>query len=434
MKVKLRIHKKETRRFHLLLFIILSLILFFVLSFLHRKKEALPEEKKGVSQPQVSLIPSSFFLNEKREIIRGGRTLTDILRPYDLSAEEISNLRKEVKPVYDLSKIKAGQELRIFSSQDGKLISLEYDIDEVNSLHVWRKEGEFAAEIRKIPYDYTVRMIWGIIEDNPISAVIKENERSVLALDLADIFGWDIDFYSDLRQGDTFKIIFEKKYLLGEFVGYGNILAAEFTNQGKTFQAFRYTYPDTEKSDYFDIQGNSLRKEFLKSPIRYNRITSRFSRSRLHPIRKVYSAHYGVDYAASVGTPIQATADGIVTSAGPRGASGHTITIRHQNDYETQYLHLGYFAEGIKKGTRVKEGQRIGYVGSSGESTGPHLDYRIRHLGKYVNPLAFNSEPVEPLRTEYYEDFKKKAENYCLCFKAPLVIYSLLSNSAIQSW
>jgi murein DD-endopeptidase MepM/ murein hydrolase activator NlpD len=283
---------------------------------------------------------------------------------------------------------------------------LEYDIDEENYLHIQKEEGAYRAEIKKIPYDIKVKTIWGIIEDNPISAVKKR----------------DIDFYADLRQGDSFKIIFEKKYLNGEFVGYEDILAAEFVNQGKTFLAFRYTYPDTKESDYFDLEGGSLRKQFLKSPIRYSRITSRFSRRRLHPIRKVFRPHYGVDYAAIIGTPVQVTADGTVTFAGRRGPSGRMITVRHINRYETMYLHLRGYAAGIRKGKKVKGGQEIGYVGSSGESTGPHLDYRIKKDGKYINPLLFNPEPVRPLRKEYQEDYKKKADSYVFVSK-PLGSY-----------
>jgi murein DD-endopeptidase MepM/ murein hydrolase activator NlpD len=436
MKVKLQIRKKkkEAARIHLLLFIISSLTLFFILTFLH-KKEPLPEEKGGkkeVSQPQTSEAP--LALNKSREIIRKGKTLTDILRPYSLSPAEVHNLRREARPVYDLSKIKAGHEIRVFTNPQGKIASLEYDIDEVNYLQVRIEENACKAEIKKIPYEYRMLMVWGIIEDNLISAVIKENERSILALMLADVFAWDIDFYADLRQGDSFKVIFEKKYLQGEFAGYGNILAAEFTNQGRKFQAFRYTYPDTRESDYFNREGNSLRKEFLKSPIRFTRITSRFSRSRLHPIHKVYRPHYGVDYAAKVGTPVQATAEGTVTFAGWNGASGRMITIRHKNGYETMYLHLRGYAEGIKKGAKVRGSQEIAYVGASGEATGPHLDYRIKYRGKYINPLAFNPEPVKPLRAEYLEDFKKKAQSCSLCLEAPLIIYFFLSSPGIQPW
>ena len=429
MQIKIKTYKKKrkkTRRIHLLLFILLSFSLFLILTFLHKEETLLEEEREALQQEVSFVLPP---LEEKKEVIRRGMTLTDILKPYNLSGTEIHTLIKEVKPVYDLAKIRAGQELRIFSSLQGDLFSFEYDIDEENYLHIKKKEGTYGAKIKKIPYDIKVKTIWGIIEENLIFAVRDENEGVILALNLADLFAWDIDFYADLRRGDSFKIIFEKKYLNGEFVGYENILAAEFVNQGKKFLAFRFTYPDTKDTDYFDLEGESLRKEFLKSPIRYSRITSRFSRRRLHPIRKVYRPHYGVDYAAGVGTPVQVTADGTVTFAGRRGASGRMISIRHKNRYETMYLHLRSYAPGIRKGKKVNGGQEIGYVGSSGESTGPHLDYRIKKDGRYINPLLFNPEPVKPLRAEFLDDFKKEAESYCLCFEAPLIIFSCFSNS-----
>ena len=428
MQVKIKTYRKkrETRRIHLLLFIFLSFSLFIILTFLHKEKPLFEEEKDAPQQEVSFVLPP---LEEKKEVIRRGMTLTDILKPYNLSTTEIHALIKDVKPVYDLAKIRAGQELRIFSSPQGDLFSLEYDIDEQNYLHIKKKEGIYGAEIKKTPYDIRVKAIWGIIEENLIFAVRDKNEGVILALNLAELFAWDIDFYADLRRGDSFKIIFEKKYLNGEFIGYENILAAEFVNQGRKFLAFHYTYPDTKDSDYFDLEGESLRKQFLKSPIRYSRITSRFSRRRLHPIRKVYRPHYGVDYAASVGTSVQVTADGTVTFAGRRGASGRMISVRHKNRYETMYLHLRGYAAGIRKGGKVKGGQEIGYVGSSGESTGPHLDYRIKKDGGYINPLLFNPEPVKPLRAEFLDDFKEKAEGYGLCFEAPQIIFSCLSVS-----
>ncbi len=428
MKVRIRTYRKKTepRRIHLLLFILFSFSLFLTLSFMPKSK---PQLEEIIFATPTEIANPSPPLEKNKKTIRWGMTLTDILAPYDFSPAEIYNLSETVKPVYDLSKIKAGQEIRIYTTRQGDVVSLEYDIDEKDYLYIQKKEGGYAAEIKKIPYENKVSMIWGTIQDVLISAVNKENEGVQLALDLADLFAWDIDFYADVRKGDSFKILFEKRYLDGKFVGYGNILAAEFTNQKKTFQAIRFTYPDSKESDHFDLEGNSLRKTFMKSPIKYSRITSRFSYNRLHPIRKVYRPHYGVDYAAPIGTPIQATADGTVIFAGQKGASGRMVGIRHQNRYETQYLHLRTIGTGIKKGVKVREGQEIGKVGSSGESTGPHLDYRIKKDGKYINPLAFNPEPVSPLRVEFLEDFKKIAEKYVICFDASLMVSSCFSDS-----
>ncbi|MCJ7611612.1 MAG: M23 family metallopeptidase, partial [Candidatus Aminicenantes bacterium] len=190
--------------------------------------------------------------------------------------------------------------------------------------------------------------------------------------------------------------------------------AAEFLNQGRLFQAYCFTYPDTGKSEYFDAAGNSLRKEFLKSPLQFGRITSRFTSSRFHPVRKIYRAHYAIDYAAPVGTPVRATADGEVLTAGWEGGAGRLVKLKHKNGYQSLYLHLSGFGEGIKAGAKVEGGQVIGYVGSTGESTGPHLDYRLQQHGKYITPLGGRFKPAEPLRPEFRAAFQRQTAEYRL--------------------
>lgn len=420
-----RIRKKEIGRLPLLLFIAIAFVIFLILSFLPKDKtysEPKSEGKKEERSPQKPTDPP-LQLKETKEPVHNGDTLSDILTRHGFSPAEIHKLREEVKPEYDLAKIKAGKEIRISTKQDGTIASIEYDIDNERYLHIQKKEGIYEASIQSLPFETELHMIWGTIEDNLPNAIQNQGESAVLSYELAEIFAWDIDFFIDLRKGDSFKILFEKKYLRGECTGYGNILSAEFTNQGKKFQAFRFTYPDTKESDYFNADGESLRRQFLKSPFKYTpRISSRFSYSRLHPIRKVYRPHYGVDYAAKPGTPVQATADGTVLFAGWSGLSGRMIRIRHMNHYETMYLHLRKCY--VKKGDRVKGGQHIGEVGQSGEATGPHLDYRIKFGGKYINPLAHRFKPVEPLRPEFLDRFHQIAQNYSLCLDAPLLISS----------
>jgi murein DD-endopeptidase MepM/ murein hydrolase activator NlpD len=370
--------------------------------------------------PAESVIDKPPASPMRKEIISSGTTLAEILPKYGFLPKDIHELREQVKPVYDLGKIVAGREIRIRTTPEGGWAALEYDIDQDRFLVVRNDAGRFRAEIKPVPYDLRPAFLWATIEDSPIAAVNAAGEDDFIALELSDIFGSDIDFYTDIQRSDTFRVVFEKRLLDGRPAGYGRVLAAEFTNQGKIFRAYRFTYPDTGKSDFFDPTGNSLRKEFLKSPMKFARISSRFSRSRLHPIRKIYRPHNGIDYAAPAGSPVQATADGVLTQVGWNGAAGRMIRIKHKNAYETMYLHLSGFAQGIRAGARVDAKQVIGYVGSSGESTGPHLDYRILYHGKYVNPQGWKFQPAEPLRKEYLGAFRTEAEKLGFALDAPL--------------
>lgn len=373
----------------------------------------------------IASPPPPPALEEEAIAIPPRSNLADLLKRRGFTDREIHDLRESVKPVYDLGRIRAGQQMRLASLPGGTWKSLEYDIDETRFLVVRNEAGGIKAEVKLVPFEVKPAFARGVIEDSLIAALNKAGEEDSLALELVDrCFGWDIDFNTDLRKGDAFRIYVEKKYLDGRFAGYRDILAAEFTNDGNVYQAFRFTYPDTKASDYFDENGGSRRKDFLRSPIKFMtpRVTSRFSSSRLHPIYKIYRPHYGVDYAAPVGTPIQATADGEVTFAGRDGAAGNTVKIRHKNRYETMYLHLSGFGRGVRRGAQVKGGEVIGYVGNSGDSTGPHLDYRINHYGGPVNPLGHKFKPADPLRKEFLEVYKKEVERLRLALRLPEII------------
>lgn len=372
--------------------------------------------------------PTPIF-NENKEIIKRGSTISDILKKYGFSNFEIFKLISDVKDTYNLQNIKAGNEIKIFTSKNGEFNSLEYAIDEENYLQVVKQENSYKAWIKEFQFLTKIKVIHGKIKNNLLNEINKLGEEDYLGLKLAELFGWDIDFYTDLREGDEFIVIFEKKYLNRKFLKYGNILAATFKNKGKEFKAIRYVYPDTKEADYFTPEGKSVRKEFLRSPLKYGRITSRFSFHRFHPILKKYRPHYGVDYSAPLGTPVQATADGIVTFAGRKKGEGKMIKIKHKNYYETLYLHLSWFKKGIRRGVEVKQGEVIGYVGSTGLSTGPHLDYRIKYRGKYINPLVWKFKPAKPVKKEYLEDFKKKSFKY---IKA-LDRFSLENNKELAS-
>jgi len=387
-----------------------------------------PPAKPEPAAPAIAAPPPAPEFEEEAIAVPPRSTLADLLKRRGFTDRGVHDLREAVKPVYDLGRIRAGQEMRLTSLAGGPWKRLEYDIDETRYLVVRNEADGLKAVIEMVPFEVRPGFVQGVIEDSLIAALNKAGEEDQLALDLVDrCFGWDVDFNTDLRKGDSFRVFVEKKYLDGQFAGYRDILAAEFVNDGNVFQAFRFTYPDTKASDYFDEDGGSRRKDFLRSPIKFMtpRITSRFASSRLHPIYKIYRPHYGVDYAAPVGTPVQATADGEVTFAGRDGAAGNTVKLRHKNRYETMYLHLSGFGRGVRKGAQVKGGDVVGYVGSSGDSTGPHLDYRIYHYGSPVNPLGHKFKPADPLRKEFLELYKKEVERLRLTLRLPEVFRAI---------
>ena len=402
-------------------------VIVFAIRFFFPPDAAVPPEP----EPAVAAItapPPAPALEEETIAIPPRSTLADLLKRRGFTDREIHDLKESVKPVYDLGRIRAGQKMRLASLPGGPWKKLEYDIDETRFLVVRNEADGVKAEVKLVPFEVRPAFAWGVIEDSLIAALNKAGEEDSLALELVDrCFGWDIDFNTDLRKGDSFRVYVEKKYLDGRFAGYRDILAAEFTNDGNVYLAFRFTYSDTQASDYFDENGGSRRKDFLRSPIKFMtpRITSRFSSSRLHPIYKIYRPHYGVDYAAPIGTPVQATADGDVTFAGRDGAAGNTVKIRHKNRYETMYLHLSSFGRGVRKGAQLKGGDIVGYVGSSGDSTGPHLDYRIYHYGSPVNPLGHKFKPADPLRKEFLEVYKKEVERLRLALEVPRLSLTL---------
>jgi murein DD-endopeptidase MepM/ murein hydrolase activator NlpD len=247
----------------------------------------------------------------------------------------------------------------------------------------------------------------GTIKNSLYQSAQDEGIDFDLAMALADIFAWDIDFYVDLRPSDHYSFIYEKRFRDGDFIGNGGIMAAHFYNENTHHRAYYFEVPG-RGGDYYDEGGRSLRKQFLKSPLRYTRISSGFSRHRLHPILKIHRPHLGIDYAAPVGTPVQALGDGRVTFKGWKGGYGRYVEIRHSSQYTTSYAHLSRYGSKVKKGQTVKQGQVIGYVGSSGLSTGPHLDFRMKRNGSYVNPLRLRFPTAQPVPPTYLAEFQNQ--------------------------
>jgi murein DD-endopeptidase MepM/ murein hydrolase activator NlpD len=354
------------------------------------------------------------------DVILPGETLSEMLEGHGLSPAEIDTLVKQVKPVFNLAKIVSGRTMKMTFDPTGSLRSIDYPLDENQFLLVTRTETGYLAEKKSYAFEIRTAYVSSVIAEHLYGAILAQGEEAGLAIEMEQIFGWDVDFYAGLRTGDAFRVLVEKKFLGGRFQRYGNILAAEFWNDGQRIEAFRYEYEEAgaKRSGYFHSDGRSLRKEFLKSPLQSYRITSRFTSRRLHPTRKVYRAHYGVDYAAPVGTSVFATADGRVEEAGWKGEAGRMIRLSHKSGYETIYMHLSTIL--VRTGQKVEGGQRIGKVGSSGGSTGPHLDYRIKRFGTYLNPLSAKFMPVEPLPSKWMADFQKRAAVLQTALDTPL--------------
>ncbi len=346
------------------------------------------------SSPQAdsSRSPSekpSGSSREIRDVVKPGETMFDIFQKNGLDIRELFLLKEETAGVHRLRDIDSGRPYRIELGPDNGVLSLTYQIDDDLLLNVTRSGAGFRAETTRIPYERKERHLGGTIESNLYDALGNDGDRGVLAYELSDIFSWDIDFTTDLRKGDTFRMVVEELWQDGRFRRYGNILAAEFVNDGTVFRAFRFEGRDG-RAGYYDEEGNSLQRSFLKAPLSYRRISSGFSRSRLHPILKIRRPHLGVDYVAPRGTPVSALGDGTVRFAGYKGANGNLAIIRHPKGFTTYYGHLHKIRRGIRPGARVAQGDVIGYVGSTGRATGPHLDFRMKKENRFVNPLRVN--------------------------------------------
>jgi murein DD-endopeptidase MepM/ murein hydrolase activator NlpD len=349
---------------------------------------------KGRTSGQEPEEPKTPEITVQEKVVQSGDTVTALLSDY-MGPAEIFNLSRKCQPVYSLRRIKQGQPYRLVF-QDDQLSRFEYEIDSTDKLVVEIKPDDFQACREKIEYDIREEVTQARIETSLFEAVADSGETPALAVALADIFAWDVDFIRDIRKGDSFRLIVEKRFRKGEFQGYGSILAAQFENQGRVFQAFRFE-KSNGRVEYYTAKGQAVRKTFLKAPLNFTRISSGYTWSRKHPILKKIRPHLGIDYAAPRGTPIKTVADGRVLRASRDRAAGNYIKVRHTNGYVTVYNHMCRFARGIRQGTRVTQGETIGYVGSTGLSTGPHLDFRVKKNGSYINPLKIDSRPVEPV-------------------------------------
>jgi murein DD-endopeptidase MepM/ murein hydrolase activator NlpD len=357
-------------------------------------------------------------------------TLDSLLRGQQLAPPFVLAAIEAARPVFDLRQLRSDRPYRLVRSIDGILREFVYEIDADRFLRIVSRDRNQPAilDAEVVAYDKqtTVTAVRGRIDgDHPsvIAAMEQTGESIQLAMSLAEIFSGQIDFESDLQPGDSFEILVEKTSHDGQFSGYGAILGARFDTDGRDLQALRWTDPASGKSAFYDENGRSLKRFFLRSPLRFEpRVTSGFSRSRLHPVFRTYRAHLGIDYGAPTGAPVVAVAAGTVLSAGWSGGGGNMVRIRHASGFESYYLHLSGFGKGIRGGVHVDQGQLIGRVGATGTATGPHLDYRLRKNGVFVNPLVEHRKlpPGEPIPMVQLAAFRAQRDKTMQALSVPL--------------
>lgn len=362
------------------------------------------EDSESIETQTLTSVASEAeteaFEYKKDLTVKSGETLSVLFERAGLGNSLLHSILSSSKEAKRFTQLKVGQTVSFEFDENKQLKTLSSQINTLESIHLEKQADSENFVFRKDIAQTQTREKYaqGSIEGALFAATKKANVPYGLALDMANIFGYDIDFAQDLRKGDTFEILYEEKTLNGQAVGTGNILTARFTNRGKVYTAVRYTDKNGNTS-YYSADGSSLRKAFIRTPVDFARISSRFSNGRKHPILNKIRAHKGVDYAAPRGTPIKAAGDGRVVLAGRKGGYGNTVIIKHGQRYQTLYAHMNGFAKGIRNGTNVKQGQIIGYIGTTGLSTGPHLHYEFQVNGVHVDPLSQKlpiSDPIHP--------------------------------------
>ena len=390
-------------------FIYLTFILLTLATTACRNERSADADSQAAEEPQHTILYGIIADNYRTEsgTIAQGETLGKLLGRYGVTAAAVDRLDKAAKEIFPLRQIRADRPYTVFMAQDSigneHLDYFVYEKDVIEYVVFGFKNDSIT--ISQGQKDVTIRrqVRSSVIESSLWGAIMRDSLPYALAAEMEEIYQWTVDFFG-IQKGDNFTVIYDEKLIDTTHVGIGQIWGAKFNHAGKEVYAIPFQQGD--KVQYWEHNGASLRKQLLKAPLKFTRISSRFSRSRLHPVHRVYRPHLGVDYAAPSGTPVHAVADGVVSFKGWSGGGGNTLRIKHAGNLETGYLHLKGFAKGINKGTRVKQGDLIGYVGSTGTSTGPHLDYRIWKNGTNIDPLKVPQEPAEPIAEKNKAEFE----------------------------
>jgi len=401
-----------TRRFLFLCTILLAAGAALLVYALRARLDAAAEFRRQaeLAREQAERIHRETVVPQQQKIPRGANFVAALER-FGLSAVEANEASAAAQRAFNLRQVRAGHMITVGRSVEGQLRSIEYQIDPERRLRIVPAEGRFDAQVEDIPSKTQLVTVSGELRDSLFNAVEDAGESAELAMQLAQIFGYDLDFYTDPRRGDAFRVVLEKrKYANGQTAGYGRIFAAEYDNAGRVYQALLF-HDAGGRPAYYAADGKSLQKMFLRSPLKFGaRITSHFSRARFHPILKFYRPHLGIDYGAPIGTPVQTIGTGRVLFVGRRSGEGNMVRIAHASGYETMYLHLSRIF--VRPGQRVEIGKTIGLVGSTGLSTGSHLDFRILQRGQYKNFEKLGLPPADPVSKRDLPEFQAVREKW----------------------
>jgi murein DD-endopeptidase MepM/ murein hydrolase activator NlpD len=366
----------------------------------YETKELLRTERRAIEDSRAAALITESHKDVISEAqVRPGSNLTDVLRSSGVDQESADQITNVVRPVWNPRKLRAGDKLLFVHRYYGPLKEIHYRTGFDTELAIEKTPAGFKASEKKLTSQITTEVVQATLQSSLFESVLDAGEHPELAVRLAEIFAFDLDFYTDPQPGDTFRLVFEKRVVPGgEAPSYGRIFAAEYVNHGKTYDAVLFRDPSGRPA-YYTADGKSLQKAFLKSPLKFAaRVSSHFNRHRYHPVLKVYRAHMGTDYAAPIGTPVQAIANGKVEFSARKGGNGNLVIIRHFNGYESYYLHLSRLL--VRKGQSVQQGQRIGLVGMTGLASGPHLDFRLRRNGSFVDWERIKLPPSNPVSSK----------------------------------
>lgn len=353
--------------------------------------------------------------------IERGETLSSVLARNGFDNAEIYNTALALSAIMDVRHLRAGDEIQIRYDGAGVPESILLNRNDLRRIELTRSMHGWQSQSEEIELTRRAVALKGRLEGNLFSSISRLGEGAPLTVAFANVFAWDFDFYTQSREGDRFSLVVEKLYREGEFVGYGELQAARYVSYlsgERVFSAFLYEDPEGNR-DYYNSEGKSMRKAFLRAPLDFERISSGFSYSRLHPVHNRRMPHLGVDYAARTGTPVYSVAAGVVTGREFTKGGGNQVTVRHAMGYTTKYLHLSRFADSLRVGRRVEQKEVIGYVGMTGSATGPHLDFRLYHHGKPVNPVTQIFPPGPPVADEYFSDFERRRSSLMTELQAP---------------